>query len=258
MIRNEHFLASMSALHGAALSVERGEVLAPAPFVTISRQAGAGGRMLARRLVERLNQADPSSADRPWTCWDHELVERAAAEHHLSVAAIERLAGPPTPWLQQMFRGLAGAEHPADPDEAVVYHKVALTIRGLAAIGRCVIVGRGGVCATDDLPGGVHVRLVAPLAWRVAQMARVLHVSDREAAAAVARIDHDRQAFYRRYWPNKPFTPERFTIGFNTAAVSDVNRMANCILPLVGAPLPPAAALINPEPGATPAGELTE
>jgi hypothetical protein len=46
----------------------------PQPFVTISRQAGAGGRSFARGLAARLNELDPGGL--PWTVWDNELVER--------------------------------------------------------------------------------------------------------------------------------------------------------------------------------------
>ena len=40
-------------------------------------------------------------------------------------------------------------------------------VRALAEVGRVIIVGRGGVFITRDLPGGIHVRLVAPREWRV-------------------------------------------------------------------------------------------
>jgi hypothetical protein len=60
--------------------------LPPQPFVTISRQAGAGGRTLAKALAERLTEIDPS--DRPWAAWDGELVEKVAAEQRIPVSSV--------------------------------------------------------------------------------------------------------------------------------------------------------------------------
>src|SRR5687768_14561006 len=64
--------------------------LAEAPrFVTVSRQAGAGGRTFAARLVDRLNEGCPGS--RPWAAWDRELVEKVAAENHIPASVVEQL-----------------------------------------------------------------------------------------------------------------------------------------------------------------------
>jgi len=110
----------------------------------------------------------------------------------------------------------------------------ARTIRALATAGPTVIVGRGGVYATSDLPGGVHVRLVAPVESRVAHMAQQMNVPKETAAAEVRRLDRDREAFHRRYWPGQALLPEIFTATFNTAAATE-NQMVNCILALLPA-----------------------
>jgi hypothetical protein len=110
---------------------------------------------------------------------------------------------------------------------------VASTVRALALVGRCVVVGRGGVYATADLPRGVHVRLVAPLPHRIERTQRLRGLSAKEAAAEVNRIDRHRETFHRRYWSDKALLPEIFTVTLNAAQVED-ERMADCILPLIG------------------------
>jgi cytidylate kinase len=133
----------------------------PQPFVTISRQAGAGGRTLARALAERLNATDP--VDRPWTVWDRELVEKVAREEHIPVSLVETLEteGPRRSAFAEFLASLSAKNDPAaDLDEYQVYRRVAHAARAIARAGRAILVGRGGVYATHDLPGGVHVRLV--------------------------------------------------------------------------------------------------
>ena len=201
------------------------------PFVTISRQAGAGGTTLAQHLVERLNDVNPD-AERPWTCWDRELVERVAADHHISQELIDSLEDVHRPWLEDFFTGLSFGNGAEQPDELAVYHRVAAAIRALARLGRVVLVGRGGVCITRNMPGGVHVRLVAPQRQRIAFMMRKFNVSQDVAAQQVSRLDRNRESFYRRYWPTHPLASEMFTVTLNTADLTE-DQLVECLVPLI-------------------------
>jgi cytidylate kinase len=229
------------------------------PFVTISRQAGAGGRTLARALAERLNYVDPG--DHPWAAWDRELVEKVAAEQHIPAALIESLEsqGPRRSVFQDFLASLSAERDAADFDEFKVYRAVARAVRALARAGRAIVVGRGGVYATRDLPGGVHLRLVAPLPDRVARMAGVLGVTEEQAGREVRKIDRQREEFHRRYGGGGALLPELFTLTLNTAALTEA-QMVDCVLPLV--PRTPHAPSDAGAPGAAAAaaarGALTE
>jgi hypothetical protein len=210
--------------------------LNPAPFITISRQAGAGGRSLAQRLVRRLNDTHPGIL--PWTVWDNELVHKVAEESHLPEDLVASLEERRPSWLHEALAGLTFQDDPFHPDEFKVYRRVTVAIRALAQMGRVVMVGRGSAFVTRDLPGGIHLRLVAPLKDRVAHYGRRFHLSPEEAAAHVHQIDDARAAFYRRYWPGKSLAAEAFTATFNTAAVPE-DRLVEAVV-----------ALIPPEPSA--------
>ena len=219
------------------------------PFVTVSRQAGAGGRTFARALADRLNALDP--ADCPWAVWDRELVEKVAAEEHIPAELVESLEqqGPRRGAFEEFLASLSARNDCFDLDEFQVYRRVAHTVRGLARAGRAIVVGRGGVYATGDLPGGVHIRLVAPLRQRVAHMAKLLNVPAEEAAREVRRIDRYRQTFHRRYWADKALLPEIFTLTLNTAAMDD-GQMVDCVLPLIRPMPPPPSQSKTPPPEA--------
>ena len=189
-----------------------------APFVTLSREPGAGAWSSAQPLVDALNAAFPSP-EQPWTWWDRELVEKVAADHHIAKPLIDSLEESHHSWLTDFLSGLC-AENSEFADEALIFSKVASAIRALANTGRVVIVGRGGVFITRQMPGGVHVRLVAPLEKRIERMAAFLNVSRDKAAATVRDMTRTREAFYRRYWPQEPIRPELFTATLNTAAMS--------------------------------------
>jgi cytidylate kinase len=66
----------------------------------------------------------------------------------------------------------------------------------------------------------LHLRLVAPLDYRLATIARQLNLSAHDAAAHIHQIEHNRRAFYHRHWPSETLDPEHFAVTINTAHVS--------------------------------------
>jgi hypothetical protein len=200
----------------------------PLPFVTIARQAGAGGRTLALRLAKRLNERDDPS-DPPWRPYDRELVEKVAADHQLSKHLIEMLEDSSHNWIRELVEPFL---HPSQPSELEVFHRVAATIRALAQAGRAVLVGRGGVFITGDMARGTHVYLVAPLEDRVRRLVEEWHLAEDEAGKLVREMDQHRQSFCRRHFPDQELVPEAFTITLNTANVT-VDQLVDMLLPQV-------------------------
>jgi len=197
------------------------------PFITLSRQAGAGGRSLAKLLAERLNRA--GHGERPWECFDRELVEKIAADHRISTQLIESLETSSHTWLDEFFSGLPGDQNPS---EIEIFHRVASTVRALAQAGRVILVGCGSSFITHKMPGGAALRLVARFEHRVATMSRLLGLPLDQAAAEVHRLDRNRADFYKRYWPERPLTSEQFALTLNSSLLSE-EQMVECVLPLV-------------------------
>ncbi len=199
------------------------------PFITVSRETGAGGAEFAERLTQRLNRIYP---DDGWRCYDRELCERIASDLKVSRRLVETLEESCHSWLDDFWAGLSYAHHDEPPTEALIYRKVAAMIRALARAGRSVIVGRGSVYVTADMVGGVHVRLIAPLAHRIDRFAVAHGLTTRQAANRVRELDRNRGVFYKRYWPGRKLGPARFHLTINTAVVPE-DRMVDCALPLV-------------------------
>ena len=202
---------------------------APLPFITIARQAGAGGNALKDKLVERLNAID--RADPPWTGFDRELVEKVAETYDLSSPLLETLDERNHSYMDELLTSFK-LHGKSEPSELAVYRRVAKTIRALAQVGRVVVVGRGGVFITRDMPVGLHVYLVAPFEQRVEMTRQARGLRQEDAQEWVKRTDAGRENFYHRHWPQHKVSPEAFTVTFNTAAVSD-EQMVESIIPLL-------------------------
>ena len=211
--------SAVSRSHDADLDqVPRGS----RPFVTILREAGAGGSTVAHALADALNERRGNGH---WQAFDGELVEKVAEDHEISASLVEALEEKSHTWLDKLL--VSGPS-----SEFGVYRRVAGTIRALAEVGGAVIVGRGGVFITRDLPGGIHVRLVAPQDWRVRRIAATRGLSLRDAERAVRETEERRAAFYRSRWPDKDIAAEHFDLTINTARV-DPERVVRALVAVV-------------------------
>jgi cytidylate kinase-like protein len=202
----------------------------PRVFVTVSREPGAGALSFSHRLAERLN----ADGEGDWSAWDRELVEKVSAEHGIGKQIIELIESTPHGWLNDLLMGFAGGSDPPDVVETRAYKRVAMTLRTLAAAGHAILVGRGSNFITQDLPGGIHLRLVAPLAFRVKSLAERENLTPKQAAGKIAELTRLRSEFYRRYWPGKMLAPEGFNMTLNVSEMS-LEEMIDCALPLIRA-----------------------
>jgi cytidylate kinase len=190
----------------------------PEPFVTITREHGTDAWRLARELVDALNATLPASDEHLWTGWDRELVEKVAADHNLSKELIDSLEESDRSWLTDMLQAMSSDDQ-AYVDEARIYHGVAQTIRALAQAGRVVIVGRGSVFITRQMPGGIHVQLVAPWETRVQNIMKMRNMSRADADAHIRQLDRARQNFLNRHWPSQKLTSDLFDLTINVGKV---------------------------------------
>ena len=200
---------------------ERGEAEArarqakPAFTIAISRQSEARGTTTARAVGARLG----------WAVYDRELVERIAQDMKLQASLLERVDEKKVGWLQEFMESFSSA--PVVSDIAYV-HRLAKTIASLVVHGDCVLVGRG-VAHILPVETTLRVRLVAPVAWRVAAMSRKLGVGEEEAAVKVATTDRLRVQFVREHFNKDTTDPSLYDLVLNTERFS-VEQCADLIV----------------------------
>jgi hypothetical protein len=196
--------------------------------VTVSRQPGAGAISFSHRLADRLNQCGLDH----WSAWDRELVERVSSESGIAAEIIEEIPNTHRNWLEDMLQNFGTSGNPPDLLERRAYKRVAMAIRALATAGHAIIVGLGGVFITEGMPSAVHLRLIAPLEYRIKCTAERDHISLHQAAEKLIEMDRRRSEFYRRYWPGKALDSDTFTLTLNSAELS-LDELVECVLPLI-------------------------
>ena len=117
--------------------------------ITITREYGAGGGEVARKLAESLG----------WELLDRELLHQAAQVEHVSDAELERL-DEKTITMANRFS--------LHPPHKKYLHGLTEAARQAAQRGNVVLVGRGARQLLGETPDTFHLRLVAPRDWRAA------------------------------------------------------------------------------------------
>jgi hypothetical protein len=83
------------------------------------------------------------------------------------------------------------------------------------------------------MPGGVHIRLVAPLDYRIRNFAKTSGLSEHQARARVHELDEARRGFFRHHFPRRVLAPESFAATFNTAVIEE-NRLVRTVAAMLG------------------------
>lgn len=181
----------------------------PRPFLTISRQAGAGGHALAECLVEQFNARQ---SDRPWALFDENLVQAVLEEHDLPANLARYLSEKKVAELTDFVEVGLGLH----PHTGILVGKMNATIIALAKIGHVVLVGRGAHVLTRPFAAGVHVRLIASEQQRCACLARIHGLDDGAARGRLKELDAGRRAYVKQHFGEDLDDPMAYDMVLNT------------------------------------------
>jgi CMP/dCMP kinase len=182
-------------------------------LITVSRQFGAGGSELARKLGERLN----------WHVLDDEVACRCAERLHLETSTVERLREHSPTLLARLSSALlvAPPEAPGidtthllriDAIAEAAFESITEAAKSLPL----VVVGFGTQCIFADRPDALHLRLVAPMPVRVERLRERFGWDAANAAARARRMDEDRRRYVQRYFHRDVNDPLLYDVQINT------------------------------------------
>ena len=174
-------------------------------IITLEREYGSGGTLIAKTLAERLG----------WKLWDEEITAEIARAANIDHREAQRCDERVDPFLYRLFKVYArgsyertlgiGGSRVFDTDCMVeMLQKV---IDDVASRGKCVIVGRGSPYFLRDRPDTFHVFIYASDEEKIRRI-RSIGKTDKEAQQLVAEVDRERADFIRHYfgkqWPYRP------------------------------------------------------
>lgn len=184
-------------------------------IVTVSRQIGAGGSEIASRVAHALG----------FRLVDNELIDRVALQAGLSRTYVadreERAPG----FLERLIRVLsrsapemqsAPPDRLPEPEEKSLVAATEKVVADLAAEGRVVLVGRAAPAVLPKTRDALHVKIVAPIPFRIARIREADRVDEREAERRLKESDANRARYHRHHYSRDWSDPANYHMVLNS------------------------------------------
>ncbi len=182
--------------------------------ITVSRQVGSQGEEIAQAVANRFN----------FQYVDKEKVGMALADCGLLKMEIEKLdEKKPSFWDSWAI------------DRNKFFHHLQMVIYGFAQKNNIVIVGRGGQVLLKDLPGVLHIRVIAPFDVRIRRIMEQNRIKEKQAFRLLQRSDEDSAGFIQTFFKVDWEDPSLYDLVINTQKLS-VDSAIMMILEAIQAP----------------------
>jgi len=189
------------------------------PTITLSREPGSGGRVIAEALAAGLG----------FDIFHQEMIQQLADSTKVQQRLLETLDERGMNVLEEWISSLVNERH-LWPDQFLKY------LMNLVGVidrhGSAVIVGRG---ANFMLPPerGLRLRVIAPRRIRIENVVRLHGVSRQEAERRIIRTESERRAFVRKYFNADIDDPLNYDMVLNTGRL-DVNAAVCAVRGVLG------------------------
>lgn len=184
-------------------------------IVTVSRQIGAGGSDIASRVADALG----------FRVVDNELIDRVAERAGLPPAEVadreERAPG----FVERLVRALSRSapelqSEPPDrlpePEEKSLVEVTEKVVAEVAAEGRVVVVGRAAPAVLSSSHDALHVKIVAPVPFRIQRIRAADGVDEREAERRLRESDANRARYHRHHYQRDWNDPANYHFVLNS------------------------------------------
>ena len=183
--------------------------------ITISREPGSGGNVVAKQLSEKLN----------FDVFHQEVLLEIAKRAEVSDKLLATLDEKGLSVLEDCISALVYDRH-LWPDE---YLKHLMKVIGaIGKHGRAIIVGRG---ANFIIPpeNRLRLRIVAPQNFRIANLVRTLDITEEDAKSRIIRTESDRRAFIRKYFNADIADPINYDLVINTGEL-EIDKAVEAVI----------------------------
>ncbi|HSO85427.1 MAG TPA: cytidylate kinase-like family protein [Draconibacterium sp.] len=185
------------------------------PVITISREVGCNGVKLANLIVARLNS---KKSDGEWKMISKEVFEESAKELKMAPEQVRKTLHQSERFVfEDMIKAFSDKNYKSDLTIGNTMKRVILQI---ATEGNCIIVGRAGHIIASSIKNALHIRLVAPLDYRINTIMHNNHLTREESISFINRVEKERINF-RKAILKENHQNELFDITFNRGAFSD-------------------------------------
>ena len=198
----------------------------PGPVITIAREVGCPGKKVAQKLEDKLNRIMVSKGlPENWKWIGKEIFDKAAAELDLAPKNVEEIFKHKRGLIDEILSSQSRKYYKNDTH---IRKTIGQIIRSIANDGHAIILGRGGIAITRDIPHSFHIYLEAPLEWRAARVSERCGYTLDEAKRYALEIDK-RRLQYREYFRGKKNDYTSYDIKLNCMTLN-IDELTDIII----------------------------
>ncbi len=168
------------------------------PVITLSRLTGCDAREIAAALVDDLNRKDGTTK---WRWVDKDIIYTIAKELNTDSQRVENFyKGIELSNLSEMIMAFSGGF----VSDMRIKKAIRDVVLAMCKEGFIVLVGRGGVSIAQEINDALHIRLIAPFYWRVANVMKKMNMEIDVAEEYVIERDQNRFNLILAFLEKKP------------------------------------------------------
>lgn len=196
-------------------SFKKGNSAKAGPVITISREVGCNGLKLAHLIAKRLNAQKPAV---DWKVLSKEVFHQSARELNLEPERVRRIFKQTDKYtFDEILKAFSDRQFKS---ERRIVKTVSDVVHSFAVDGFAIIVGRAGHIIAKDIKNALHIRLVAPLEYRIKTIMENNRLNREEAIAFIRKVEKERITFRKAICEEK-LKEEMFDLTINRASFSD-------------------------------------
>ena len=205
-----------------------GELAGPPPehkgmVITMSRDTGCDGVPIVKEVIKQLNgNLKGINKNHPWQFVSKEIFEKSAKKLNVKLEIFEHLEDVKDKgFVEEIINSFSTEQYPSDFKIKRTYKEV---IKSIEQVGGVIILGRAGVAIVKHGKRNLHIRLTAPLEWRIEKIAKEYGVTKAKATRHIEISDKNRKDLKKYYMGRKvQFTDYDVVLNVSTLTKKEIS-----------------------------------
>jgi len=177
------------------------------PDITISREPGSGGKIIAKKLAKKLG----------FEFYDKKLINDICQEMGISPKILKQIDEKPRSLVADILQGAFNPNYISDVEYVRHLKNIMLKV---GKKGDVVLLGRGSSLIIPH-DKALHVRVTAPMKYRVEKTRKFEKLTKTQAIERINRVSASRRLFVNQYFNSNIDDPSSYDLVINTEEFSN-------------------------------------
>ncbi len=186
------------------------------PLITISREMGSGGRLIAEMVVKKLGN--------PWKLYHRDIIDEIAKESHLEKRLVQEVDENRIPLIEEIIDDFFGRRY---VNMSSYYKQLVKVLTTIGQRGHAVIIGRG---AQYLFRHALKVRIICEMGQRIKWMMEYENLSKNQAIKRIEDSDKRRYEFEKAVYNHDLRKAHHYNLIVRTGKNVSINDAADTIV----------------------------